>query len=58
MESEDLTQLLNHYLTEMSKIALVHGGTMRSQFGERNRPAGPAVITRQEQRPAGKPAAK
>ena len=28
MESEDLTQLLNHYLTEMSKIALEYGGTI------------------------------
>jgi adenylate cyclase len=28
LESEDLTQLLNHYLTEMSKIALQFGGTI------------------------------
>ena len=28
MESEDLIQLLNHYLTEMSKIALEYGGTI------------------------------
>ena len=30
MESEDLTQLLNHYLTEMSKIALQFGATIDS----------------------------
>jgi adenylate cyclase len=28
MESEDLTELLNHYLTEMSKIALQYGATI------------------------------
>ena len=34
LESEDLTQLLNHYLTEMSKIALVHGGTIDKYIGD------------------------
>ena len=29
MESEDLTTVLNHYLTEMSKVALEHGATHR-----------------------------
>ena len=28
LESEDLTNLLNRYLTEMSNIALEHGATM------------------------------
>ena len=28
LESEELTSLLNHYLTEMSKIALDHGATI------------------------------
>src|SRR4030095_14637655 len=28
LESEELTSLLNHYLTEMSKIALEHGATI------------------------------
>ena len=28
MESEDLTQILNHYLTEMSRIAQAHGATI------------------------------
>ena len=34
MESEDLTQLLNHYLTEMSKIALTHGATIDKYVGD------------------------
>jgi PAS domain S-box-containing protein len=34
MESEDLTQLLNHYLTEMSKIALEHGATIDKYVGD------------------------
>jgi PAS domain S-box-containing protein len=34
MESEDLTQLLNHYLTEMSKIALAHGATIDKYVGD------------------------
>jgi class 3 adenylate cyclase/phosphoglycerate-specific signal transduction histidine kinase len=34
LESEDLTQLLNHYLTEMSKIALVYGGTIDKFVGD------------------------
>jgi PAS domain S-box-containing protein len=34
MESEDLTQLLNHYLTEMSKIALDHGATIDKYVGD------------------------
>ena len=34
MESEDLTQLLNHYLTEMSKIALQYGGTIDKYVGD------------------------
>jgi PAS domain S-box-containing protein len=34
MESEDLTQLLNHYLSEMSKIALVHGATIDKYVGD------------------------
>ena len=34
MESEDLTQLLNHYLTEMSKIALQHGATVDKYVGD------------------------
>ena len=28
MELEDLTTVLNHYLTEMSKVALEHGATL------------------------------
>jgi hypothetical protein len=31
---------------------------LRSQFRERNHPAGPAVITRREPRPVSKPAPK
>ena len=34
MESEDLTQLLNHYLTEMSRIASVHGATIDKYVGD------------------------
>ncbi|CAN7507323.1 PAS-domain containing protein [Pararhizobium sp. LjRoot255] len=34
MESEDLTQLINHYLTEMSKIALEHGATIDKYVGD------------------------
>jgi class 3 adenylate cyclase len=34
MESEDLTQLLNHYLTEMSKIALQYGATIDKYVGD------------------------
>lgn len=34
MESEELTQLLNHYLTEMSQIALKHGATVDKYIGD------------------------
>jgi class 3 adenylate cyclase len=34
MESEDLTQLLNQYLTEMSRVALEHGGTIDKYIGD------------------------
>jgi class 3 adenylate cyclase len=34
LESEDLTDLLNHYLTEMSKIALDHGATIDKYVGD------------------------
>jgi PAS domain S-box-containing protein len=34
MESEDLTQLLNHYLTEMSKIATQYGATIDKYVGD------------------------
>jgi PAS domain S-box-containing protein len=34
LEPEDLTQLLNHYLTEMSKIALEYGGTINRYVGD------------------------
>ncbi len=34
LESEELTTLLNHYLTEMSKIALEHGGTIDKYVGD------------------------
>ena len=34
MESEDLTELLNHYLTEMSKIALEYGATIDKYVGD------------------------
>ena len=35
MESEDLTQLLNHYLTEMSEIASEYGATLDKYVGDR-----------------------
>ena len=34
LESEDLTQLLNHYLTEMSQIALKYGATVDKYVGD------------------------
>jgi class 3 adenylate cyclase len=34
LESEELTQLLNLYLTEMSRIALVHGATIDKYVGD------------------------
>ena len=34
LESEELTALLNRYLTEMSKIALDHGGTIDKFIGD------------------------
>jgi class 3 adenylate cyclase/HAMP domain-containing protein len=34
MESEDLTKLLNHYLTEMSEIALEYGATIDKYVGD------------------------
>jgi PAS domain S-box-containing protein len=34
LESEELTQLLNHYLTEMSRIALDHGATIDKFVGD------------------------
>jgi len=34
MESEDLTQLLNHYLTEMSRIASAYGATIDKYVGD------------------------
>jgi class 3 adenylate cyclase len=34
LESEDLTDVLNHYLTEMSKIALAHGATIDKFIGD------------------------
>lgn len=34
LESEDLTQLLNHYLSEMSEIALNHGATIDKYVGD------------------------
>jgi class 3 adenylate cyclase/phosphoglycerate-specific signal transduction histidine kinase len=34
LESEDLTQLLNHYLTEMSEIALFYGATIDKYVGD------------------------
>jgi adenylate cyclase len=34
MESEDVTQLLNQYLTEMSRIALDHGATIDKYVGD------------------------
>jgi adenylate cyclase len=34
LESEDLTKLLNHYLTEMSEIARAHGATIDKYVGD------------------------
>ncbi len=34
LESEELTSLLNQYLTEMSKIALAHGATIDKYTGD------------------------
>lgn len=34
MESEDLTQLINQYLTEMSEVALAHGATIDKYMGD------------------------
>ena len=34
LESEELSQLLNHYLTEMSQIALEHGATIDKYVGD------------------------
>jgi class 3 adenylate cyclase len=34
LESEELTSLLNHYLTEMSRIALKFGGTIDKYIGD------------------------
>jgi adenylate cyclase len=34
LESEELTSLLNHYLTEMSEIALEHGATIDKYIGD------------------------
>ena len=34
MESEDLTQLINQYLTEMSEVALSHGATIDKYMGD------------------------
>jgi class 3 adenylate cyclase/PAS domain-containing protein len=34
LESEDLTRLLNHYLTEMSQIALTYGATIDKYVGD------------------------
>ncbi|MEE9158087.1 MAG: adenylate/guanylate cyclase domain-containing protein, partial [Gammaproteobacteria bacterium] len=34
LESEELTNLLNHYLTEMSKIAIDHGATIDKYVGD------------------------
>ena len=34
LESEDLTSILNHYLTEMSKIALEYGATIDKYVGD------------------------
>jgi class 3 adenylate cyclase len=34
LESEELTQLLNQYLTEMSRIALQHGATIDKYIGD------------------------
>ena len=34
LESEELTALINHYLTEMTKIALAHGATVDKYIGD------------------------
>ena len=34
LESEELTRLLNHYLTEMSRIAMKHGATIDKYVGD------------------------
>ncbi|WDZ81896.1 adenylate/guanylate cyclase domain-containing protein (plasmid) [Ensifer adhaerens] len=34
LESEELTELLNHYLTEMARIALGHGATIDKYVGD------------------------
>jgi class 3 adenylate cyclase len=34
LESEELTQLLNHYLTEMTRIAMEHGATVDKYVGD------------------------
>lgn len=34
LESEELTKLINHYLSEMSKIALEHGATIDKYIGD------------------------
>lgn len=34
MEAESLTDVLNTYLTEMSKVALKHGGTIDKFIGD------------------------
>jgi class 3 adenylate cyclase len=34
LESEELTEVLNHYLTEMSRIALEHGATIDKYIGD------------------------
>ena len=34
LESEDLTQLLNHYLTEMSQVAMDYGATIDKYVGD------------------------
>ena len=34
LESEELTELLNHYLTEMAQIALAHGATIDKYVGD------------------------
>jgi class 3 adenylate cyclase/HAMP domain-containing protein len=34
LESEDLNRLLNHYLTEMSQIAIAHGATIDKYVGD------------------------
>ena len=34
MESEELTKILNHYLTEMTQIALAHGATIDKYVGD------------------------